>query len=193
MKSRLERLEEIALVLENEGAFHSCYTRRAPSETFGTRRMLIGDFMYKLYRRSGNYVMNSCTVEDRDQLRRYFDERWSIPQDEANKYAHDPTIWSHLQPPQPKESSMPVLFSTPDLQLKEPQAMTIKITTKTFANDMDVSKMSNAQIYDLIKQQEADIAGLEAIKAKPKKLLAEIAERQAGIDALVAYLDSQEK
>lgn len=88
---------------------------------------------------------------------------------------------------------MPVLFSTPDLQLKEPQAMTIKITTKTFANDMDISKMSNAQIYDLIKQQEADIAGLEAIKAKPKKLLAEIAERQAGIDALVAYLDSQEK
>jgi hypothetical protein len=52
--------------------------------------------------------------------------------------------------------------------------------------------MSNSEIFSLIAVQEAEIEALKKIKTQPKKLVAEIAKRQAGIEALVAHLDSKE-
>lgn len=72
------------------------------------------------------------------------------------------------------------------------KAAIIEVTTKTLINGVDIKEYSDAQIYQLIADQEAEIARLEAIKTKPKKLVAEIEKRQAGIAALVAYLDSKE-
>ena len=51
--------------------------------------------------------------------------------------------------------------------------------------------MSDSDIYAQIQAQEDAIEKLQAIKAKPKSLLAEIKKRQEGITALVAYLDSK--
>ena len=68
----------------------------------------------------------------------------------------------------------------------------IKITTKTLVNGQDVSEFTDSQIFGLIAQQENEIKKLSEIKAQPKKLIKELTERQAGIDALVAYLDSRE-
>lgn len=67
----------------------------------------------------------------------------------------------------------------------------IEITTKTFLNGVDLATRPDAEIYDAIAQQEADIKTLEAINAKPKRLVAEIEKRKAGIAALVAFLDSK--
>lgn len=72
------------------------------------------------------------------------------------------------------------------------KAAIIEVTTKTLVNGKDIKDFSDAEVYQLIADQEAEIARLEAIKAKPKKLVAEIAKRQEGIAALVAYLDSKE-
>jgi hypothetical protein len=69
---------------------------------------------------------------------------------------------------------------------------TIEISTKTLINGQDINDFKDAQIYDLIAAQEAEIDRLSAIKTKPKKLMAEIEERQAGIAALVAHLDSKD-
>ena len=68
----------------------------------------------------------------------------------------------------------------------------IEITNKTLINGVDIKDFKDSEVYDLIAAQEAEIARLEAIKAKPKKLVAEIAKRQEGIAALVAHLDSKE-
>lgn len=68
----------------------------------------------------------------------------------------------------------------------------IDITTKTLVNGVDIKELSDSAVYDLIASQEAAIAELEKINAKPKKLVAEIAKRKDGINALVAYLDSKE-
>lgn len=68
----------------------------------------------------------------------------------------------------------------------------IEITDKTLINGVDIKDFKDSEVYDLIAAQEAEIARLEAIKAKPKKLVAEIAKRQEGIAALVAHLDSKE-
>ncbi|MTW25846.1 hypothetical protein GM537_13805, partial [Streptococcus pneumoniae] len=46
----------------------------------------------------------------------------------------------------------------------------ITVTTITLVNGVDASKMTNAEIFDLIE-------ALKKIKAQPKKLVAEIAER----------------
>ena len=68
----------------------------------------------------------------------------------------------------------------------------ITLTTKHYINGTDISTMSNAQLYRLIADQEASIAGLEAIKKKPQSLKKEIATRQASIDTLVAFLDERD-
>lgn len=66
----------------------------------------------------------------------------------------------------------------------------IVITTTTFANGADISKMADGEVFNLIAEQEAEIEALKKIKAQPKKLVEEIAKREAGIAALVAYLDN---
>lgn len=79
-------------------------------------------------------------------------------------------------------------------QLPKENIMTkpITITTTTFVNGADISKMADSEVFGLIASEEAVIEDLKKIKAQPKKLVAEIAKREAGIAALVAYLDSKE-
>lgn len=91
-----------------------------------------------------------------------------------------------------------LIKSTPQPTKEEPTMSAtnanaiIEVTTKTLVNGQDVATMSDSSIYELIAAQEAKIAELDAIKTKPKKLVAEIEKRQAGIVALVTYLDSKE-
>lgn len=188
MSARLEQLEEVALVLENEGEFHRLYITKA---TYGQRRSCIGDWIYN----RPSAFRFQILVEDRDQLRRYFDERWKLSQTEVNKYEHIPSIWASMQTKEPAVACS--FFHAPDqlappVQPKEPDMNTaIKITTKTFAGNTDIAEMTDSQIYGLISMQEAEIKGLEAIENKPKRLVAEIEARKAGIAALVAHLDSK--
>jgi hypothetical protein len=87
-------------------------------------------------------------------------------------------------------------FSPPipekELPIMNAKTAIIEVTTQTLVNGKDVKDFSDAEVYQLIADQEAEIDRLNAIKAKPKKLVAEIEKRQAGIAALVAYLDSKE-
>jgi hypothetical protein len=68
----------------------------------------------------------------------------------------------------------------------------IELTTKTLVNGKDVAEMKDSEVYALIAAQENKVKELEAIGNKPKKLVAEIDKRKAGIQALVDYLDSKE-
>lgn len=68
----------------------------------------------------------------------------------------------------------------------------IEITTRTYVNGVDISTMPKADIYSLIAGQERHIDELRAIKNKPKALVREIKNREAGIQALVDYLDKAE-
>ena len=67
-----------------------------------------------------------------------------------------------------------------------------ELTTKTYLNGVDLDTLSNSELYAQIQGQEDAIEKLQAIKAKPKSLLAEIKKRQAGIDSLVAFMDERE-
>lgn len=95
-------LDEIVLVLENEFAFYKRYSNKAEN-TYGKRRAVIGQFLG--FPGSGGdrpRAWHNNTIEDREQLRRYFDARYEIPQDEgAGKYADLPDIWKNPEPPPP--------------------------------------------------------------------------------------------
>lgn len=84
------------------------------------------------------------------------------------------------------------LYIQPQLTSELIMNATITITTKTLINGSDIANHSNAQLYEIIAAQEKKIAELDAIKNKPKALKKELADRQAGIDALVAHLDSRD-
>ena len=89
-----------------------------------------------------------------------------------------------IQPePQPQENT------TMSLKLNAQQPF--ELNTKTYLNGVDLDTLPNSELYAQIQAQEDAIEKLQAIKAKPKSLLAEIKKRQAGIEALVAYLDSK--
>lgn len=81
-------------------------------------------------------------------------------------------------------------FPTPVASIGDTPMKTIE--TKTFIAGQDASKMSDTQIFRQIASLEADIVKLEAIKAKPKKLLAVIDQANADIAALVKYVDERD-
>lgn len=325
MSFTLEELEQITLVLENENRFYREYGgsgRTYRNDTYGKRRAVIGTWLVAVHtpwatpRTMWPKWVGRHTVEDRDQLRRYFDDRYCIPQTETNKYAGIPSLliedppepteeppmtwkeeliaarangetlqmylggeWTNefgigyekgfdftasrdryrIKPKEPKaapltwqgalkaarergaiiqflhngvwtdegtgglrkqlafvqsssslyrvkpgtdplepttdiSSAVNETASLPSTPVKE-DIMTkpiITITTTTFVNGADISKMADSEVFGLIASEEAVIEDLKKIKAQPKKLVAEIAKREAGIAALVAYLDSKE-
>lgn len=68
----------------------------------------------------------------------------------------------------------------------------IEITTQVNINGVNIKTFSDASLYSLIQQQESEIRSLNALQNKPQSLLAEIDKRQAGIDALVNYLNERD-
>lgn len=68
----------------------------------------------------------------------------------------------------------------------------IEVTTQVNVNGVNAANYSDAQLYGMIQQQEGEIKALNALQNKPQSLLAEIAKRQSGIDALVGYLNDRD-
>lgn len=279
MKFTKQQYEEIVLVLENESRFYRDYWNNrftTSNDTYGKRRAIIGSWLSPTLSSYTKVAWPSWVrdndIEDRDQIRRYFDGRYGLQQDEPNKYGHIPSVWDEPAPeaqlsPELKEfvkkvvnaggarkwlatenkggytvslaahhgyslrntdmkpvlaalriaceeavtppsrplfaPKCPIPIPSPEYlaewQGSQPQPAqedtmnkSIEITTKTFANGTDIATMKDADIFALIAEQEAEIEGLKKIKAQPKKLVAEIAKREAGIAALVAYLDKAE-
>lgn len=78
------------------------------------------------------------------------------------------------------------------MSLKLNAQQPFELNTKTYLNGVDLDTLPNSELYAQIQAQEDAIEKLQAIKAKPKSLLAEIAARQAGIDSLVAFMNERE-
>lgn len=140
---------------------------------------------------------------DREVIRRRLVALWGIQNEDPSDYYAGRGLMSVPSEFTPNFTNVRAEFdalikSTPRPIKEEPTMSAtnanaiIEVTTKTLVNGQDVATMSDSSIYELIAAQEAKIAELDAIKTKPKKLVAEIEKRQAGIVALVAYLDSKE-
>lgn len=79
------------------------------------------------------------------------------------------------------------------LPKEETMKPVITVTTQTLVNGRNANDLTNSEIYNLIAEQEDAIkklAGLEEPN-RPTRLNVEIEARQAGIRALVDYLNSK--
>jgi len=202
------QLKDIALTLENDGEFYEAYKKVEASAS--ERREMIAQFMLSTSYLRGKY-RRAATAKtpdrhektDREQLRLYFDEQWNLTpailgvctKDRVDFMSDDPTTEEQWHADFP--GCRTISTTTYDRIFPKEATMTttnasaIDITTKTLVNGVDIATLSDAAVYDMIAAQEGVITYLEGIKTKPKMLLAEIEKRQAGIGALVAYLDSK--
>jgi hypothetical protein len=68
----------------------------------------------------------------------------------------------------------------------------IIVTTQVNINGVNADTYSDATLFAMIQQQEAEVKNLLSITHKPQALLNEIEKRQAGIEALVVFMDERE-
>ena len=68
----------------------------------------------------------------------------------------------------------------------------ITVTTQVNINGVNADNYTDAQLFDMIRQQETEIKNLQALTNKPQSLLREIDTRQAGIDALVSFMNERD-
>ena len=68
----------------------------------------------------------------------------------------------------------------------------ITVTTQVNVNGVNADNYTDAQLFDMIRQQETEIKNLQALTNKPQSLLREIDTRQAGIDALVSFMNERD-
>lgn len=179
---RRDEVRDLALTLENDQRFCAAYKQiDGSAKNF---RDLICDHAKHLDKRI-------FEAEDREQIRRYLHRVWCMPKPlGTNNLGSRPTIDLFDDG---RVTANDIKNPEPQLVTQEPpmNATPIEITTKTFVNGQDIKAMSDAQVYELIASEEAKIKELEKIETKPKKLVAEIERRRAGIKDLVTYLDSK--
>lgn len=197
----LNALREAAVVLENERGFYDEYTlfQHAHTKAVEYRRLI-----QRWLKRCNLPPLTTTTKGQdreiheayaREQLRRYFHNRYDLPppcedksscadldtvdfwnDPEENPMAYGPVSAEPVQPAQPENT----------------MSNTITVEQRTFVNNVDVSKMTDREIYSLISQAEAEIKSLELIENKPKRLQKDIEDRKAGIKALVEHLDARD-
>lgn len=145
-------------------------------------------------------------IEDREQLRRYFDEFWQLPKaqyrTESADWGHIDTVYFEIGSKLPNRDSGPwrtdplPLPITPKETIMNNAAATsvsIIVPIQVLINGKLASQYSDADLFQSIAFQEKAIKELDGIENKPASLVDEIAERKAGIQALVTYLDSRPK
>lgn len=185
-------MRDVALTLENDRQFYDRYLE------ISQQAEPVPSKFRNLIRRANSRLgcVSALHDDEVERLRRYFHSQYALPDTNnfmfppkspsaliANELAALPDFdFSSDQPhPTPPENIMSTTTPTTP----------ITIQNKTLVNGADIDTLASAEIYSLISNEEAKIESLGQIKTKPKALVTEIAKRQAGIQALVDYLDSR--
>ena len=200
------KFDQLARALLANSGFIKSYAKEAYRITRGKARQMISEFCYTYSR------LGSADMEMKEDLRCYLNKRldvenlvgspaitlpdgylprhtWVTGDDRAT-----PTTDPAPTPLPPEIAKVQETDRTnrPQPTPKEPEMNPIAITTLTLLNGVDIAKSTDDALYALIAEQEAEIEKLLKIKNKPKRLKAKIEQHQAGITALVAYLDSRD-
>lgn len=78
------------------------------------------------------------------------------------------------------------------LKEKEPKVNTIEIKTQTLLNGVDISTLSDDQIFDQIAKLEENIKSLDRLEHRPKALERRIEKLKEAINLLVTVSDSRD-
>ena len=170
-------MQKNLLVLENDGIFYSefmkCY------ETEQVIASMVRDVICTAIER---LRLAATTPAEREEMRLYLEERYSLkPTRVANARSPTNRLDESAKPLPPTQSQPTITMSK-----------AITVTTQVNVNGVNADNYTDAQLFDMIRQQETEIKNLQALTNKPQSLLREIDTRQAGIDALVSFMNERD-
>ena len=170
-----QQMQDSLLVLENDGIFYSklmnCYE---------TGQVFATTVREEIWAALSRLKLAATTPAEREEMRLYFEERYSLKPTSVINARSATNLLDKLAEPLPPTPA-PITMSK-----------AITITTQVNVNGVNADNYTDAQLFDMIRQQETEIKTLQALTNKPQSLLREIDTRQAGINALVSFMDERD-
>ena len=176
------------LVLENDGIFYSkfmkCYETEQVNASAAREAIQLASL--RLY-------VSGANPAEREEMRLYFEERYNLkPTSVINDRSATNLLDKLAEPttPTPSHNLNPQPQPQPPATITMSKAITV--TTQVNVNGVNADNYTDAQLFDMIRQQETEIKNLQALTNKPQSLLREIDTRQTGIDALVSFMNERD-
>ena len=172
-----QQMQNSLLVLENDSIFYSkfmkCYETGQVNASAAREAIQLASLRLKL---------TATAPAEREEMRLYLEERYSLkPTSVANARSPTNLLDKLAEPTTPAPTPATNTMSK-----------AITVTTQVNVNGVHADNYTNAQLFDMIRQQETEIKNLQALTNKPQSLLREIDTRQAGIDALVSFMNERD-
>ena len=176
-----QQMQDNLLVLENDGIFYSkfmnCYKTEQVNASAAREEIRLASLRLKL---------TATAPAEREEMRFYFEERYSLkPCNVFSERSATNLLDESAKPLPPTPTPTP----TPTTNT---MSKAITVTTQVNVNGVNADNYTDAQLFDMIRQQETEIKNLQALTNKPQSLLREIDTRQAGIDALVSFMNERD-
>lgn len=170
-------MQDNLLVLENDGIFHSkfmnCYKTEQVNAFAAREEIRLASLRLKL---------TATIAAEREEMRLCLEERYNLkPRNVLSERSAENLLDESAKPLPPTPTT------TPNTMTKA-----ITVTTQVNINGVNADNYTNAQLFAMIQQQETEIKNLQSISNKPQSLLCEMETRQAGIVALVSYMNERD-
>ena len=180
-----------------KAAKNSAYAEKYRSFTAAdSRRSWIAKVLSTSFLPKDNYgdCLYARGAEGKEDFRRFLDWYFQLPCPIPRTTGKDLSMQKSTFD-DPKYCEL-VLAAVSDKQTQTTEGKTmsisIELTSQTLLNGQELANYSNQELYRIISKEEGYIAELKAVKAKPKRLVKEIEQRQAKLEELVALLDKQD-
>ena len=176
-----QQMRDNLLVLENDGIFYSkfmnCYKTEQVS-AYGVRE--------EIRLAIARLNLAPASPSEREEMRLYLEGHYVLkPRNVFSKRSSTNLLDESAKPLPPAP--------TPTTNTKEnTMSKAITVTTQINVNGVNADNYTDAQLFDMIRQQENEIKSLQALTNKPQSLLREIKTRQEGIDALVSFMNERD-
>ena len=170
-------MQDNLLVLENDGIFYSkfmnCYKTEQVNAFAAREEIRLASLRLKL---------TATAPAEREEMRFYFEERYNLK---------PCNVFSERSATNLLDESAKPLPPTPT-PATNTMSKAITVTIQVNVNGVHADNYTDAQLFDMIRQQENEIKNLRALDNKPQTLLREITTRQVGIEALVSFMNARD-
>ena len=172
-----QQMQDNLLVLENDSIFSNKLMNCYKTEQFNATTV-----REEICAAISRLKLAGTTPAEREEMRLYFEERYDLkPRNAFNERSPTNKLAESAKPLPPA--------STPATNT---MSKAITVTTQVNVNGVNADNYTDAQLFDMIRQQETAINNLQALANKPQALLREITTRQAGIEALVNFMNERD-
>ena len=181
-----QQMRDNLLALENDGIFYSkfmnCYKTEQVNAYAAREEIRLASLRLKLAK---------ATPAEREEMRLYLEGHYALKPSNGfseRSSTNLPNRQNLCHQPQPPTPAPATTTNTKENTMSK----AITVTTQINVNGVNADNYTDAQLFDMIRQQENEIKNLQALDNKPQALLREIKTRQEGIDALVSFMNERD-